>query len=821
MQQNILEKLASLPPEKRKLLELMLQEEQIDLNETVILPHSQDRSVFPLSFAQERLWFLNQLEPNNPAYNIPLAVRIDGRLQLPVLKQTIAEIVRRHALLRTVFATEADKPVQIIVPEIEIPFSIADMRGLPDTAVQQRIAQESQRIFNLAEGPLFHVTLIQRGDEEHVIILTMHHIISDGWSMGILMREIGLLYSAFLAGRPSPLPDLPIQYADFALWQRQWLQGEALETQLAYWKEQLTNCPPLLELPTDRPRPPIQTNRGARVNFALSPAVTQALHDLSREKGATLFMTLLAAFQTLLYRYTGQTDICVGTPIANRSRSDLEDLVGFFVNTLVLRADFSGAEPFSQLLEQVRETTINAFANQDFPFEMLVETLNVSRNLSHTPLFQVMFSLGNTPMTSLTLPGLTLTPLETDTRAATFDLTLAMNESPDGLQGSVEYNTDLFDPATMERLIGHFQTLLAGIAADPDTAVTRLPLLTETEWQQIQAWNDTAVTLPENHCVHHLIAQKAAETPEAVALIHDAEQWSYRQLNQRANQLAHYLQQQGVGPDKPVGVALSRSPEMIVALLGILKAGGAYLPLDPDYPPERLVFMIEDAQPCLILTDSQVVESSLSQVVESSGSQVVLMSNSQIVELPNYHTIQLSDYQTTRPPDYQTDLDSLAYVIYTSGSTGRPKGVMIPHRGLLNHNLAVIDLFGLTAADRVWQFATINFDTAVEEIFPTLIAGATLVLRGAEIPPVSDLNQIIADQQLTILDLPTAYWHAWAHDLAHSSAALPDCLRLVVVGGDKVETEGLRLWQKAVRDTAVTWLNTYGPTETTIIATSY
>ncbi|HFQ93464.1 MAG TPA: amino acid adenylation domain-containing protein, partial [Anaerolineae bacterium] len=437
------------------------------------------------------------------------------------------------------------------------------------------------------------------------------------------------------------------------------------------------------------------------------------------------------------------------------------------------------------------------------PFEMLVEALNIERNLSHTPLFQVMFSLGNTPMTSLTLPGLTLTPLETDTRAATFDLTLAMNESPEGLQGSLEYNTDLFDPETMERLIGHFQALLTGIAAAPDTTVTQLPLLTETEWQQIEAWNDTAVPLPENRCVHHLIAAKAAQTPDAIALVHDGEQWSYRRLNQRANQLAHHLLRRGVQPDDLVGVMADRSPQMIVALLGILKAGAAYLPLDPDYPAERLAYMLADAQPKLVL-----------QTADHSTLTT------------DYPTINLSHWEeisqeADNEPETAVTPDNLAYVIYTSGSTGQPKGVMIPHRGLLNHNLAVIDLFELTATDRVWQFATINFDTAVEEIFPTLISGATLVLRGADIPPVADLCPIIAEQQLTILDLPTAYWHAWAHDLAQSGAALPGCLRLVVVGGEKVETEGLRLWQEVVGDTAVTWLNTYGPTETTVIATAY
>jgi non-ribosomal peptide synthetase component F len=561
----------------------------------------------------------------------------------------------------------------------------------------------------------------------------------------------------------------------------------------AWARLQQADAPPLLELPTDHSRPAVQSHHGAHLPFNLPADLSRQLKEISRQTEATLFMTLLAAFQTLLSRYAGQEDVSVGTPIANRNRAEIEGLIGFFVNTLVLRADLSGNPAFTDLLQQVRETTLEAYAHQDVPFDKVVDALQPERNMSHSPLFQVMFTWQNAPQTAVSLPDLRLESLPVENHIANFDLTLVLEETPDGLTGGFEYNTDLFEAETIERMAAHFQTLLAGIAANPETAVADLPLLPEDEWRQIQAWNDTAVPLPDQP-IHHLIAQKAAQTPDAVAVRQGAAQYTYRELEERANQLAHYLQQQGVGPDKLVGVALNRSPELIVALLGILKAGGAYLPLDPDYPPERLAFMIEDAQPVLILTDD-------SQVVESSSSRVVLLSDSQVVELPNYTTTRLQDYPTTKPPDYQTTrlLDHLAYVIYTSGSTGQPKGVMIPHRGVLNHNLAAQQLFDLRPSDRVWQFATINFDTAVEEIFPTLLIGATLVLRQSELPAIAELCQIVRQEGLTVLDLPTAYWHEWVHELARSGTAVPDCLRLVIVGGDKANAAELRLWQKLRR----------------------
>ncbi|HHH41043.1 MAG TPA: non-ribosomal peptide synthetase, partial [Chloroflexi bacterium] len=522
----------------------------------------------PLSFAQQRLWFLDQLEPGSPFYNIPTAVRLTGPLDVAALERSLNEIVRRHEALRTTFPTVDGRPRQHIAPELTLPLPVIDLRGLPEAereAQALRLAtEEAQRPFDLAQGPLIRALLLQLDDDDHIALLTMHHIVSDGWSMGILIQEIAVLYDAFAQGRPSPLPELSIQYADFAAWQRKWLRGEVLERQLSYWKERLADLPPLLELPTDRPRPAVQTFRGRTRSFVLPEALSRAIRELGRREGATLFMTLLAAFQALLYRYTGQERFAVGTPIANRNRAEIEGLIGFFVNTLVLRADFSDNPTFRQLLKRVREVALGAYAHQDLPFEMLVDALQPERDLSHTPLFQVMFVLQDTPTGSHRLSHLTLSPVEAETGIAKFDLTLSMAEEGGLLGGMVEYNTDLFDAATIERMIAHFQTLLEGVVADPNRPIAELPLLTEAERQQLLVeWNDTQADYPEDRCVHRLIEAQAERTPDAVAVTFEGAHLTYRELNRRANQLAHHLRKLGVGPETLVGICVERSPEMI------------------------------------------------------------------------------------------------------------------------------------------------------------------------------------------------------------------------------------------------------------------
>ncbi len=767
--------------------------------------------VFPTTFGQKRLWFLDQFEPDSPFYNIPMVLRIGGPLQVDVLTRALNGVIQRHEILRTTFAVMDGEPVQVISPRLSLEIPLEDLSHLPAEVREQealrQAMQEAKRPFNLSTGPLLRGKIIRLQPQEHIILFTMHHIISDGWSMGIFVREIAILYNAFSQGRPSPLPELPIQYADYALWQEEQLQGETLERQLRYWQEKLGGELSLLELPSDRPRPAVLSSRGATVARHLPEKLVTGLKKLANEEGATLFMVLLAAFQTLLYRYTGQEDISVGSPIANRTLPEVEPLIGLFINTLVFRTDLSGDPSFRELVRRVRETALGAFAHQDLPFEQLVEALQPERDMSHTPLFQVMFILQNAPMQAQPVGDLVFSSIDVDAGTATFDLTLAMTELADGFDASVEYSTDLFDEPTIQRLLDHFQTLLEGVIAQPDVAISALPIMSAAELERLQAmWAPAHQVLPSTD-VAQLIAEQAQVSPTAIAVEQGQVQLSYAELNRRANQLAHYLQTLGVGPDVLVGISLPRSPQLIVGLLGILKAGGAYLPLDPSYPADRLTFMVQDAGLEYLLTQTDL--SSLPAFAHVSTVVALDELEGTLAQQPG------SD------PELAVAGSHLAYIIYTSGSTGQPKGVAVTRRALLNHNLAVADLFELTPEDRVLQFATINFDAAVEEIFPTLQQGATLVLRkaGDVISPL-ELTRMVAEKRLTFLDLPTAYWHQWVQELARAGMALPDSLRLLVVGGEKVEPARYDAWRKLAGPDVI-WLNTYGPTETTIIATSY
>ena len=555
----------------------------------------------PLSFAQQRLWFLDQLEPGSAVYNVPGALRIKGSLDAEVLERCFNEIVRRHEALRTTFSTVEEEPVQVIAASANVSLPVIDLSRFSETEREdeaRRLArEEADKPFDLRQGPLFRTALIRLGKYDHVLLLTLHHIVSDGWSMGVLYRELSALYQAFANEEPSPLADLPIQYADFAVWQRDWLRGEVLENQLSYWKKQLDGIPAVLNFPTDRPRPARQSYRGARQSIELSSELTQGLKTLSRKEGVTLYMTLLAAFQILLHRYTGQDDIVVGSPIANRNRIEIEGLIGFFVNTLVLRTDHSGNPTFRELLRRVRETALEAYAHQDLPFEKLVEELRPDRDLSRSPLFQAMFVFQNAPVGELNCKGLNVSPMRMAGETTKFDLTLSVNEGAPGLRAGLQYRTDLFDDATITRFLGHFKILLEGIVANPEQRISDLPILSEAEKHQVLVeWNETKRDYPKDKCVHQLFEEQVKRTPETVAVVFEDQQLTYRELNSQANQLAHYLKKLGVGPETLVGICVERSLEMIVGLLGILKAGGAYVPLDPGYPKERLGFMLRRCQ---------------------------------------------------------------------------------------------------------------------------------------------------------------------------------------------------------------------------------
>ena len=539
----------------------------------------------PLSFAQQRLWFLDQLEPGNAGYNITGAYRLSGQLHISALEHSLNEIVRRHESLRTTFTTVEQQPMQVIAPVLRLPLPVVDLRCIPtsrqELEIERWATQEAHQSFDLTRGPLVRARVLRLAAVDHVFLLTMHHIISDGWSRMVLFRELAALYQAFLEGKVSPLPDLQLQYADFAVWQRQWLQGEALETQLTYWTQQLQGAPAVLELPTDYARPLVQTFRGARQSLVLPTLLCAALKALSQQESTTLFMTLLAAFQTLLHRYTGQEDIVVGTPIANRTRTEIEGLIGFFVNTLVLRTSLAGDPSFRELLQRVRQTAMWAYAHQELPFEKLVEALHPTRNLSHSPLFQVFFNLLNFRDECLILPGLAAQPLAVNNSpSAKFDLTFYVHESPDTLTVVANYNTDLFEAATIHRMLTHYQTILEGIVADLEQRLSVLPLLSQVEQHRLlMEWNQTPQGAPPAQCVQQLFEAQTERTPDAIAVVYEGEQLTYRQLNARANQLAHFLRRRGVIPESLVGLWVDRSLDMLVGILGILKAGGAYVPL--------------------------------------------------------------------------------------------------------------------------------------------------------------------------------------------------------------------------------------------------
>ena len=758
----------------------------------------------PLSFAQQRLWFLQQLEPDNPFYNQHGAIQLIGSLDVAALEQSLNQMLQRHEALRTTFKMVEEQPVQIIVPSLTLALSVMNLCQLPAAAQQmevQRLATEqSQRPFDLIQGPLLRFTLLQLGEQEHVLLFTMHHIIFDGWSLSIILRELSALYQSFSKGTPSLLPELPIQYADFAVWQRQQLQGEKLDFHLSYWKQQLNNAPPLLQLPTDRPRRPVQTYQGARESFRLPKSVTQALQAISQKAEATLFMTLLAAFKILLYRYSGQEDIIVGSPIANRNRAEIEGLIGFFVNTLVLRTDVSGNPTFEELLGRVQQVTMDAYPNEDLPFEKLVEELQPERGTNYNPLFQVVFSFQNLPKVRSELSGLTLKSVEVEHTTTLFDLRLDITETDSELESFWEYNTDLFDAATICRMSGHFQTLLEAIAAHPQQRVSQLPLLTEAERHQLLLeWNQTQTDYPSNQCIHQLFTAQVERTPDAVAVVFEKEQLTYYQLNQRANQLAHHLQSLGVKPEVLVGICVERSLEMVVGLLGILKAGGVYVPLDPSYPEERLSYMLFDSGVEVLLTQHSLLES-----LPTHQAQVVCLDT-------DWGAIE--QYQKENL-DVGVGSDNLAYVIYTSGSTGQPKGVMNTHQGIHNRLRWMQEAYPLTSSDRIVQKTPFSFDVSVWEFFWPLLTGARIFVAIPEgHKDRTYLVNLISQQRITTIHFVPSMLQVF---LQESNLENCSCLKRVFCSGEALPLE---LTQRFFSKLECELHNLYGPTEAAIDVT--
>ncbi|MEH2381700.1 MAG: amino acid adenylation domain-containing protein [Nostoc sp.] len=799
-QDNLSRRRANLSPAKQGLLEKWTRGEH--KTKLSVIEQRKEQAPPPLTFAQQRLWFLNQLDPNSISYNIPVAIRLKGRLNQAALEQSFNKIVLRHEVLRTTFAVIDSQPVQVIHPASTSIISVVDLRNLPDikreTEVKQLIIEAAQCPFDLGVAPLLRTTLLWLDEEEYILLVVMHHIVTDEWSMGVFIEELSTLYQAFCAGVPSPLPELPIQYADFAVWQRQWLSESVLETQLNYWLAQLDGAPELLQLPTDRPRPSVQTYQGTTQSLTLNTDLTQKLQTLSQESGTTLFMTLLAAFATLLYRYSGQSDILIGSPIANRNPSEIESLIGFFVNTLVLRTRFEDNPSFEKLLTQVRQTTLKAYEYQDVPFEQVVEALQPQRSLSHSPLFQVMFVLQNAPKGELELPGVTWCELNQQSTTAMFDLTVSITETDHGLVSKWEYNTDLFDGSTIERMAAHFQNLCSAIVENPVATVGELPLLSEAERHQLLSFNDTASVYPTDKCIHQLFEEQVERTPRAVAVVFENQQLTYQELNQRANQLAHHLQTLGVGPEVLVGICVERSIEMLVGLLGILKAGGAYVPLDPNYPQERLSYMLADSGIEVLLTHRSLLES-----LPSHTARVVCLDS-------DWGAIEQHQKDNL---DFGVCSDNLAYTIYTSGSTGLPKGVQICHHSVVNFLNSMSHFPRLTQEDTFSAVTTISFDIAALELYLPLMVGAKVIVVPREIATNGDLLfSELFESKTTAMQATPATWQmllagGWSSDYPLKVFCGGEALAAQLA--DQILETGSELW------------NLYGPTEATIWSTIY
>jgi len=756
----------------------------------------------PLSFSQQRLWFIHQLDPRSSAYNMPFGLRLRGALDVGALRRSLAEVVRRHEALRTVTVDRGGGPVQVVLPHARVPFAVLDLTGLPGASrgaeAARRVAEEGRLPFDLARGPLLRVLLVRLGKEEWTLGFTMHHVVSDGWSMGVLVREVSELYAATCEGRDSVLPEPPVQYADFAVWQRAWLSGPRLEAQLRYWREKLEGAPPLLDLPVDRPRGSALGVAETGKPFVLSPAATRGLRSLGRREGATLFMTLLAGWQALLWRYSGQDDLVVGTATANRTRAEVEGLIGFFVNSLALRGDLSGDPTFRELLARVRETTLGAYAHQDLPFERLVEELAPERSLAHNPLFQVMFALQNMEVGPLALGDVEMEPLDRGGLGAKFDLRVSLTEVGDRVEGEIVYRADLFEDSTVERMAEAFRLLLEGAVAEPDRRLGALPLLEAAERERVVArWSGTGVGASPEDCVHERFAAQAARTPGAVALVHAGRTLTYAELDRRANRLAHRLVHRGVGPDVRVAICAERSPEMVVGLLAILKAGGAYVPLDSAFPPERLAYMLSDAAVGVLLTETRTLDR-----LPPHDAAVVLL------------PAEGEDDGDALPPAVAVTPEHLAYVIYTSGSTGRPKGTEVPHRAIPGFFQGV-DYVRYDAEQVFLHYASPSWDVLTLELWPALLTGARVVLYPGRTPEPALLGEQIRAHGVTTLWLTSAYFNLVVDTCPEILAGVSQ----VMVGGEAVSVPRVRRALELYPGLRL--VNGYGPSECTVFATCY
>ncbi|ASS75353.1 hypothetical protein CIG75_10355 [Tumebacillus algifaecis] len=773
--------------------------------EQSIVPSSHDQPI-PLSFAQQRLWVLEQFLPDTALYNTPYALRLRGNLNTSAMEWSFDKIIERHQVLRTTFVETEGSVYQSVASRIELPFSKVDLRDVDhpnrEAKMNERVRAAIEQPFDLQRGPLIRVLLLQLEQDEHLLVVNMHHIVSDGWSMKILLEEFVAFYRAFIENEQPSLAELPIQYADYAQWQRDRMQGEHLEAQLSYWREQLRGELPVLQLPTDRPRPPQQTFSGASKSFAVPRATLEALRKLSHQRSATLFMTLLATYKTLLYRYSGQEDICVGTPVAGRSRQEAEHLIGIFINTLVLRTHVSGDLTFEELLHRVRETALSAYMHQDVSFERLVEELQPERDMSRSPLFQTMFVFQNTPDAEVELPGIIAQPHPFDHAVAKFDLTFAIGEHEQGLSGMIEYNTDLFDEATIDRMIGHFQTLLHQIAEQPAQRLPQLPMLLEAERNQLLIeWNDTQIEFPRDRTIHELFDERVALHPNRIAVSDREGRLTYQELQQQSDRLAHWLSDHGAKANQIVGMMMNRSRHALVAILGILKSGAAYLPIDPEYPQERIAYLLEDSGARLIVTEQALLD----KIGDTNKTLLC------VEDTPAQPLTRLEPGCTA---------EDLAYVIYTSGSTGRPKGTLIRHIGVVN--LAQFKGREFAYSDEtVLQFCSFSFDSSVWDTLCDLLNGVHVrILAGEERHSIQEFANVVAETKATMTALPASFFHQLGNFLSAEDAAKFATLKRVFVTGEALTGEAARAWQRHFGD-QIEIINGYGPTEATIGATTH
>ncbi len=809
------EQMGALSSERRALLEARLTSQGLGRIETTTIRRRGHGTLAPLSFAQQRLWFLTQLEPTSSAYHMPWAARLTGTLDVEALRLAFNTIVARHEALRTTFVSVDDSPVQVIAPTLALPLTLIDLSALPaaerDATAQRQIREEAHVPFDLTRGPLLRTTLVRLGPMEHLLVLTVHHIVSDGWSMGVLLRELTTLYGAFSRGEPSTLPELPIQYADYALWQREWLRGAVLDQELGYWRRQLQDAPAAIDLPTDYPRPAVQDLRGGKSSLALSPELAEGLKALSRQEGASLFMTLLAGFNVLLGLHGGQDDLVIGVPVAGRNRVETEGLIGFFLNSLALRTRLAGNPTFRELLSQVRQVALGAYAHQDFPFEKLVEELQPERDLSRTPIFQVFFNMENAATSRLDWPGLRAERLPRSTEGAKFDLSMYTKDGPTGIGCTLAHSTGLFDPSTAASFLERYQTLLKGIIADPDRRLSALPLLSDAErrrrtYSASRVRPTTPFTPFPAEAIEQSIAsrfdEQARKHGERVAIETTRHTWSYDQLRQASIELADALAGGDTAPGR-VALLLGHGAPMVAAALGVLRAGHGYVPLDPSHPEARLRHLLEDAEPWALLTDT----TNLGLARALAGKSLRLMNLEE--RLPSAAGNE-GDFR----PHFQVSPDALAYLLYTSGTTGRPKGVMQNHRNVLHWIRTYSNALHLGPEDRLTVLSSYGFDASVMDIFGALLNGATLCpldLR-SEVP--AKLCHEIRERRITVLHAtPTAFRHL-VGALGQGEKLAPS-IRLVVLGGEEATRQDVELF-KAHFGAECLLVNGLGPTESTM-----